>query len=131
MTSSNNSNGRIWLGAILIILGALLFLKNFHFDLFNINIFSWPFLMLIVGIIILANQKDSLFGIILIVVGGAGIASKYLHISFGSIFRDYWPFLLIVFGIYLVLKRTGNSETDTQDFIEAEEYFLDIFSNFW
>lgn len=130
MAGSNNSNGRIWLGAILIIVGALLFLKNFHFDLFNINLFSWPFLILIVGIIILVNQKDSLFGLILIVVGGAGIASKIFHISYGSIFRDYWPFLLIVFGIYLVIKRTGHSETDTLDFIEADEYYLDIFSIF-
>jgi len=130
MSNHNNSNGRMWLGAILIIAGALIFLKNFHFNIFNFNLFAWPVLFLIIGIVVLINHKDSFLGLILIVIGGAGIASKYLDISFQSVFREYWPFLVIIFGIYLVIKRTGNSETDHLDFIESEEYYLDIFSIF-
>ncbi len=82
MSETNNSNGRIWLGAALIILGSLFFLRNFHFNMFNFNIFSWPFLLLVIGIVVLVNHKDSLFGLILIVVGGVGIASNYFDISF-------------------------------------------------
>jgi predicted membrane protein len=130
MSNHNNSNGRIWLGAILIIVGALIFLKNFHFNILNFNIFSWPFLLLIIGIIILVNHKDSFPGIVLVMIGGVGIASDYLHISFRTILSEYWPFMIIIFGIYLVLRGSGNSETDQLDFIETDKYFLDIFSIF-
>ena len=63
MSIRSNSNGRIWLGSILIVVGALIFLKNFHFDILNINIFSWPVILLIIGGIILANHKDSILGL--------------------------------------------------------------------
>lgn len=130
MSIKNNSNGRIWLGAILIVVGVLIFLKNFHYHFLNINIFSWPVILLVIGIIILVNHKESFFGIVLVVVGGAGIASRYFHISFKSFFSEYWPFLIIIFGIYLVLRRNSNGANYHQDYIESKEYYLDIFSIF-
>jgi len=128
--SNHNSNGRTWLGAILIIVGALIFMKNFHLSFFHIDIFSWPFILLIIGIIVLVNHKDSFFGLFLVIIGGAGIASQYFHISFRYIFREYWPFLLIILGIYLVLKQGVRNTSNKNEFVDSEEYYLDIFSIF-
>lgn len=130
MSIRSNSNGRIWLGAILIIVGALLFLKNFHFDILNINIFSWPVILLVVGGIILSNHKDSVFGLGLVIVGGIGIASNYFNISFGYILSEYWPFLLIVLGLYLIFRQNIHKETDDREFIDSPDYYLDLFSIF-
>ena len=114
MSHTNNKNGRTWLGVILIIIGGLIFLRNFQFDFLHINIFSWPVILLLIGIFFLVNHKDSFFGIILIVVGGTGIASQYLHISFRSVLSEYWPFLIIAFGIYLILKQSMTRVVDGQ-----------------
>jgi predicted membrane protein len=130
MSETNNTNGRIWLGAALIILGSLFFLRNFHFNLFNFNIFSWPFLLLVIGIVVLVNHKDSLFGLILIVVGSVGIASNYFDLSFRSIIFEYWPFLIIIIGIYTILKSFGSKTKHDPGIIEENNYYLDIFSLF-
>lgn len=130
MSDTNNSNGRIWLGAALIILGSLFFLRNFHFSIFNFNILSWPFLLLIIGIVILVNHKDSLFGLILLVVGGIGIASNYFNQSFRSIIFDYWPFLIIILGFYTILKSFGSKDEVKNEIIDEDNYYLDIFSIF-
>lgn len=130
MSDTNNSKGRIWLGAALIILGSLFFLRNFHFNIFNFNIFSWPFLLLVIGIVILVNHKDSLFGLILIVIGGVGIASNYFHLSFKSIIFDYWPFLIIILGFYTIVKSFGNKAKAENEIIDEDNHYLDIFSIF-
>ena len=126
--SASNSNGRIFVGAILIIIGSFLFLRNFHFELFDIQIFSWPVFLVIIGIIILANHKDSFFGVVLILIGASGIASNYFDISFRDVISEYWPFMLIIFGIYLILKHSSFGEKNDSEFIESEEYYLDLFS---
>ena len=130
MSHTNNKNGRTWLGIILIIIGGLIFLRNFHFDFMYINLFSWPVILLFIGIFFLFTHKNSFLGIILIAVGGTGIASKYLHISFRSVLSEYWPFLIIAFGIYLIFKHTGDTRRNNFDYLESEEVFLDTFSIF-
>ena len=130
MSIRSNSNGRIWLGSILIIVGALIFLKNFHFDILNINIFSWPVILLVIGGIVLANHKDSVLGLGLVIIGGIGIVSNYFHISFRYILSEYWPFILIILGVYLIFRQTVNKDSDDREFIESPDYFLDLFSIF-
>lgn len=130
MSIRSNSNGRVWIGSILIIVGALIFLKNFHFNILNINIFSWPVILLVIGGIILVNHKDSFLGLGLVIIGGIGIFSNYFHISFRYILSEYWPFILIILGLYLIFRQTFSKETDDREFIESTDYFLDLFSIF-
>ncbi len=105
-------------------------MKNFHFNILQFNVLSWPVILLVIGILILANHKDSFFGLLLIVIGGVGIVSKYMHISFRSFLYEYWPFLLIIFGIYTILISFSEKRGNGTVTIEEEEYFLDIFSIF-
>ncbi len=128
MSNQKSSHGRIWLGAILIIVGALIFLRNFNFEFFHINIFSWPFIMLIVGIVILINSRDSLFGIILIILGGVGLTARYFDTSYREIFSEYWPVLLILLGLYTIFKNIGDGNSDKIETIQSDNNLIDIFS---
>ena len=131
MANQNSSRGRIWLGAALILIGLLLFMRNFHFHFFYFDIFSWPFIVLIIGLVIIFNHKDSFFGWLLIVVGGIGITSRYLDISFRSVIIDYWPVLLILLGAYTLLRAFGGSSNENlEDIIDEQEHYLDEFSIF-
>ncbi len=128
--NTNNSNGRIFIGAILIILGSLLFLRNFQLELFNIHLFSWPLFPLLIGIVILVNHKDSFMGLAFIVIGVIGLASKYLDISIKSVFIEYWPFLLIILGIYTIFKHSTGGKDSESEIVEVEDYYIDLFSLF-
>ncbi|MBK7104203.1 MAG: hypothetical protein IPH62_02865 [Ignavibacteriae bacterium] len=127
---TNNSKGRVAIGALLILFGILFFLRNFHFEFFDIDLFSWPVIFFIIGIIIILNNKSSFFGLILVIIGGSGIASNYFGISFESFFYEYWPFILIILGIYFIFKKSIIAENSDKSFIEENEYLADIFTIF-
>lgn len=128
MVNKYNGHGRTLIGIILVVLGGLLFLRNLDFFVWNFNIFSWPVILLVIGIIILSNNKNSGGGLILVVLGIIGLISRYTNFSFRYILHEYWPILLIGFGIYLVLKRNSSDNFKEAESIQNDEYYLDTFS---
>jgi predicted membrane protein len=101
-----NSNARIVVGVILIFLGLFYFADNIFFLPFQLRhlLFSWPTILVIIGIVMLLNSRESHAGIVLILIGGALMIFRYYHIPFREVFREYWPVLLIVFGLLILLK---------------------------
>ncbi len=125
---SDNVNGRIFLGAILIILGLIFFMHNFHFLVFNVDLFSWPLIFFILGILIIVKNRNSTFGFILILIGVLGIAARYFNMSIRYFVAEYWPFLLIIFGVYIIFKRSPHQEARKYESVETEEYKIDLFT---
>ncbi len=104
------ANSRIFLGFILVILGALFLLDNLNFMYFNIPhvIFSFPTILIVIGVLILVNSEKKGAGIILIVIGAFWLLPRiFPWISFngGVIFS----ILIIALGIYILTKRRGTS----------------------
>ena len=101
-----NSNGRIIVGVILILIGVFYFADNFFFFPFQIRhiLFSWPTILVVIGIVFLVTNRDSHTGLILIVIGGAFLITRYYNMSLGEVLREYWPVLLIIFGLMILLK---------------------------
>jgi len=68
---SHTSNARIVIGLVLLTLAALIFADNF--DLFDWNwrrvVFSFPMLVLVIGLVSLAKNESRLTGIVLVAVG--------------------------------------------------------------
>jgi len=125
---SDNVNGRIFIGAVLIIIGVLFFMRNFHFLMFNVDLFSWPVILFILGILIIVKNRNSTFGFILVTIGGLGIAARYFNMSIRYFIAEYWPFLLIIFGIYIIFKRTPHSEVGQNESVDSDEYKIDLFT---
>lgn len=104
-THRNRIGGRLFLGAIFLILGILFLLSNF--DLVEISIpriiFSWEIILIIIGAIIIINSND-IAGYILITIGVVFLLSRY----YGFNAWDLWPILLIILGIYLVFNFGKN-----------------------
>ncbi|MCF8242418.1 MAG: cell wall-active antibiotics response protein [Melioribacteraceae bacterium] len=106
------SNGRYWIGVILIVIGAVLFLDNmtfFHFPLRHM-LFSWPMMLLLIGIIISINSPGSGSGIALILIGGFWLTARYFGYPFWHFFGEYWPVLLIILGGYLLFRKSDDSK---------------------
>ena len=116
MSKSNRaSNGRFWLGIILVALGALFIADNFDILPYDIidEIFRWQFILIIVGVVILFTSKDNFLGFILIGIGGLFLMREYFDYSISDLIRDYWPVALIVMGLYILSKRGSHTKKDS------------------
>ena len=110
-----SSQGKIIFGSLLILAGILWLSDSFDmfpFQMHNI-IFSFPAILFLVGVIILANSKNNLVGYIFVFIGGYNILTDFFHIPLGRFAGDFWPILLIIFGFYILLKnKEGNKSTN-------------------
>lgn len=124
-----------WLGILLIVAGALLLIDNvFMIDFsFRHIIFSWHMLFLIIGITVLSKSKNSVVGIVFLVIGIFGIAGRIVNPFFILRFRDFWPVIIIIIGLFIILKRNGRhvkreeledeppeTGTEPEDFVYTE-----------
>jgi predicted membrane chloride channel (bestrophin family) len=60
MEAHRNLGSRVILGIILIAIGVIYLLKSFYFPI-DIEIFSFPFILIVIGIIIMLNSGNKLF----------------------------------------------------------------------
>ena len=107
---------RIWLGVVLIILGGLFLMDNFGLFWFDLRpvIFSWHSILLIIGIIVLVNHKNSLAGYILIAIGLLGTMKHTIPYFFDFDFSDIWPIMILLVGVWLIFKRNGRHHHERQ-----------------
>jgi len=106
----NGLDKRIVLGAVLIFLGGVFLLSSLNILDFHIGrvIFSWPFVMLVIGLFILVNTSKKLTGGLLTGLGVFFLIPKiYPPIEYDS--GIVIPVLLILFGIYIIFKKRKSS----------------------
>ena len=101
-----HTRSRTLLGTIIILIGALYLLKTL--DLINLDvshiIFSFPFVLFAIGIIILLNSRGKLLGILLTLVGALFLLPRiYPNIELNN--DIIFPVILIAFGIHMLFKR--------------------------
>jgi predicted membrane protein len=95
MEEHRNIGSRVILGIILIAIGVIYLAKAFYFP-FDIEIFSFPFILVVIGIIIMFNSGNKLFGALVSIFG--------LILYFGD-HVTVWPFFFILWGIYIIFKN--------------------------
>ena len=130
----SNSNGRSWLGIVLIILGAVFLLRNIDIVPYEIErlIFSWQAILLLVGILILSKSRDNFMGFLFVAIGGVSLGLKFFHYSFRDFFSEFWPVILIVLGLYILWRRKDFSHhspccfgDDESELPESGEDYID------
>ncbi len=103
-----SNNARYIVGLILIVIGGIFFLDSvqvIRFDLPDV-IFSFQFILFIIGLLLTINPNSRTLGIVLMLVGGFFLIPKFfpfIHFRFSLI----WPVLIIVLGIYIIVKSRG------------------------
>jgi predicted membrane protein len=95
MEEHRNLGSRVVLGIILIAIGVIYLAKSFYFP-FDIEIFSFPFILIVIGIIIMLNSGNKLFGALVLIFG--------LLLYFGD-HITIWPFFFILWGSYIIFKQ--------------------------
>lgn len=129
---NSSPNSRILLGIILILIGGLYLLDTLNLISMNIPniIFSFPFILFIVGIIILFNSRNKVFGALLAFIGALTLVPRiFPNVHFDS--DIIWPVILIAIGLMIIFKRRSfhgcyrsfHGQKIDKDFIEDVAVF--------
>ena len=107
----NRHSGRVIAGAIIVVFGCLLLIDQFDLVLIPGWIFSWPMLMIAIGLYIgVKHNFQNLSWLILMLVGSAFLLNAALP---GSKIGDViWPSAIIILGIYIVAKGSHRRITE-------------------
>jgi len=108
MESNIQSNSsKVVVGSILILVGGLFLLQSFNLLPFEVGsiIFSWRFIIFIIGVIILINSENKVLGVILTAFGSMLLLQKiFTDIDINSKF--IWGIIIIGLGIYIILRSS-------------------------
>jgi len=107
------------LGLIIVLAGVLVLLNNF--DLLPRQvvrvIFSWPSILVFIGIFSL-NSENRLWGILLISVGLFFHVSKYFQLD-KNFWDIFWPGLIIFIGITLIYGSKKAKSRNSENHLSA------------
>jgi predicted membrane protein len=97
-------SGKALAGTIIVGIGIVLLFKQMGFWFFPGWLFSWPMILIVIGLVAGAKQNFRTFGwTIPVMIGGFFLLDRmFPWFAFKPIF---WPLLIIVAGLYLIFGR--------------------------
>ncbi|MDZ4716234.1 MAG: DUF5668 domain-containing protein [Cytophagales bacterium] len=123
-----NNSGRVLGGIVLVVVGLAFFARQSGMDL-PYWLFSWPMILIVIGLYIGGRRAFRLGGwVVLLVIGGVFLAEDVLY-DFDM--RHYlFPTIIVCVGLYMILKpRRGRKRSwdaatsSTEDAVEATSIF--------
>jgi len=97
--------GRTILGIILVLIGLLMIgrsLNIFPYQLAD-DLFSWPMILIVLGVIFLVTRPGSTSGWILLIIGGVFMLERVTDVS--DYLDDlFWPVIFIGIGVLILVK---------------------------
>ncbi len=105
---------RNWIGVSLLVIGAAFLSRNFNLDLFHIPdyVYSWEFLLMAIGLILLLTGRRS--GIALIAIGAFFLYTNEFMTAMYH-FGSWWPIILIILGVILLLRPANRPSQNNGD----------------
>ena len=106
--SNNRRMRKIMFGLLLLIAGSLLL--AFNFEVLPIEyksiIFSWPMLLIAIGVINFFSKESYVMGSILMIIGSYFLIQRGFP-EHSNILSLYWPVILIFIGVLVIVKKSS------------------------
>ncbi len=115
MMGHNKLTGRSLIGVIFLLIGLALILRSFNlFDTgFLDYIFTWPALLVVIGLVFILSRKQSNTGWILLIIGGLFLLKRTIDVSIFD--HDlFWPVLFIAVGALILFRSLGSVKSQTR-----------------
>lgn len=125
------TNNKVTIGVILILAGLFLVIRNTGLfpDFIDHIIFSWPMLLVAIGLVMTLGASEKTAGVIVMSVGGFFLIPTIFHETFHA-YNMFWPSIFIIVGIiFIVTKRKGWNAGISKG-IQGDDYidYVNVFS---
>ncbi|HVW14577.1 MAG TPA: DUF5668 domain-containing protein [Mucilaginibacter sp.] len=102
---SSGRNSRTILGIILFLVGAILLVDQLNLFFLPGWLFSWPMLLIVIGLYVGAKHNFSnLSWLVLVLLGIAFLVDDAIP---GLLVSNFiWPAGLIILGVYIIMRRS-------------------------
>jgi len=123
-------NNRPIIGVILVLAGLFLVMRNTGFfpEFIDHIIFSWPMLLVCIGLVMTLGASEKTSGVIVMAVGGFFLIPMIFRETFHA-YNMFWPSIFIIIGvIFIFTKRRGWNAVSTttmtgDDYIDIVNVF--------
>ncbi len=127
----DNGSNRVLIGIVLVIAGIFLVIRNTGFfpDFIDHVVFSWPMLLVAIGLVMTLGGSEKTAGVIVMAVGGFFLIPMIFRESF-HMYNMFWPSIFIIIGvIFIVSKKKGWNSVISKGVV-GDEYidYVNIFS---
>jgi predicted membrane protein len=122
------NNKRALLGIILVLVGIVVVIANFNLFPFHLRpiLFSWPALLILIGLFFLFSRESKATAWILIFIGGFFMVPRMFDDIPWDLHNLFWPAMLVGLGAILIARGvTKNREEvgDGTDYIDDMSIF--------
>ena len=125
------TNNRIVIGVVLVLAGLALVIKNTGFfpDFIDHVIFSWPMLLVVIGLIMTLGASEKTGGIIVMAVGGFFMIPLVFRETF-HMYNMFWPSIFIIIGIIFIVSKRRGWGSITSKGVAGDDYvdYVNVFS---
>jgi predicted membrane protein len=126
------SNNRIIIGVILVLAGLFLVIRNtgIFSEFIDQVIFSWPMLLVTIGLVITIGSSGSkTSGVIIMAVGAFFLIPIIFRETF-HMYNMFWPSIFIIIGIIFIFTRRHGPGTVISSSETGDDYidFVHVFS---
>lgn len=126
-----STGNRAIIGMILVLAGLFLVIRNVGIlpDFINNVIFSWPMLLMVIGLIMILNAAEKTAGVIVMAVGAFFMIPLIFRETF-QIYNMFWPSIFIIVGIIFIVSRHRGYHTAVTKGVDGDDYIdcVNIFS---
>jgi predicted membrane protein len=125
------TNNRTLIGVVLVLAGLFLVIRNTGFfpEFIDNVIFSWPMLLVAIGLVMTLGASEKTGGIIVMAVGGFFMIPLVFRETF-HMYNMFWPSIFIIIGIiFIVSRRRGWNAISTKGVV-GDDYidYVNVFS---
>jgi predicted membrane protein len=123
-------NNRPIIGVVLVLAGLFLVMRNTGFfpDFIDHVIFSWPMLLIVIGLVMTLGAAEKTSGVIVMAVGAFFLIPMIFRETFHA-YNMFWPSIFIIVGvIFIATKRKGWNAVSTTTL--AGDDYIDIVNVF-
>jgi predicted membrane protein len=122
---SQRNNKRALLGLLLVLVGIVVIIANFNLFPYGLRpvLFSWPALLILLGIFFLFSREGRTAGWILIFIGGIFMIPRMWHDVPWGWHQMFWPAVLLGVGAILIVRGVSRRR---ESFEDGPEYLDDM-----
>ena len=125
------TNNRAIIGVVLVLVGLFLVMRNTGIfpDFIDHVIFSWPMLLVAIGLVMTLGASEKTSGVIVMAVGGFFLIPMIFRETFHA-YNMFWPSIFIIIGVIFISSKRRGWNSVAAAGIVGDDYidYVNVFS---